>query len=335
MTSSSARRSLSIVGCGWEAIVSAISSARATWRPGSTTSLTRPISSASAARTSRPVSTRSSARPVPITRGSRCVPPSISGTPQRRSAQPSTAVSVAMRRSHQSASSRPPARHQPEIAARVGFDGVNRLKPIGPSGREATESSTSGVSSGPASAIAFRSAPAQNASGPSPVSTGTRASSSASNSRKPSRSSSAVSTSTALRRSRRSIVSTAAAPVLSYRTLDDVNRMPPGARLLRGRRAEPLQLPAESLLAALEPDLDQRQDGDQHREEAHDGEREEGDHLVIGTSPQADAVSGQRSGGEDPEHGEHRGADDEQSGWTTSTHGANSTSGRAAGRAQL
>ena len=39
----------------------------------------------------------------------------------------------AMRRSHHSASSRPPARHQPSIAAIVGLDGVRRVKPSGPS----------------------------------------------------------------------------------------------------------------------------------------------------------------------------------------------------------
>ena len=37
------------------------------------------------ASTMRPVRIRSSARPMPTIRGSRCVPPSISGTPQRRS----------------------------------------------------------------------------------------------------------------------------------------------------------------------------------------------------------------------------------------------------------
>ena len=71
-----------------------------------------------------PVRISSSARPIPTTRGSRCVPPSISGTPQRRSNRPNVEPSVAIRRSHHSASSTPPARHQPEIAAIVGFDGV-------------------------------------------------------------------------------------------------------------------------------------------------------------------------------------------------------------------
>ena len=54
-------------------------------------------------------------------RGSRCVPPSISGTPKRRSVKPKRALGVATRRSHHSASSKPPARHQPDTAAIVGF----------------------------------------------------------------------------------------------------------------------------------------------------------------------------------------------------------------------
>ena len=66
-------------------------------------------------------------------RGRRWVPPSISGTPKRRSVKPSLASSVAMRRSHQSASSSPPARHQPEIAAIVGLGEIRREKPSGPS----------------------------------------------------------------------------------------------------------------------------------------------------------------------------------------------------------
>jgi hypothetical protein len=81
------------------------------------------------------------------------------------------ASAVAIRRSHQSASSRPPARHQPEIAAIVGFVGVSRVKPSGPSGRSIR---------GPSDSMFFRSAPAQNASSPAPVRTKTRASSSAS-----------------------------------------------------------------------------------------------------------------------------------------------------------
>ena len=82
--------------------------------------------SASSASTMRPVRIMSSARPSPTMRGRRWVPPSISGTPKRRSVKPSLASSVAMRRSHQSASSSPPARHQPEIAAIVGFGEIRR-----------------------------------------------------------------------------------------------------------------------------------------------------------------------------------------------------------------
>ena len=77
---------------GCAAISSASWSARMTCAPGPTISVIRPIDFASGAWIVRPVSTRSSARPVPITRGSRCVPPSISGTPQRRSAQPNDGV---------------------------------------------------------------------------------------------------------------------------------------------------------------------------------------------------------------------------------------------------
>ena len=149
-------------------------------RPGSTTSLTRPIRCASSASTGRPVRIISSARPMPTTRGSRWVPPSISGTPQRRSKRPKVEPRVAIRRSHQSASSTPPARHQPSIAAIAGFDGVRRVGPIGPSGWVTSRF------------IAFRSAPAQKASPPAPVRTRTRAPSSASKSRRPWRNSSAV-----------------------------------------------------------------------------------------------------------------------------------------------
>ena len=77
---------------------------------------------------------------------------------------------MAIRRSHQSASSTPPARHQPSTAAIAGLDGVSRVEPIGPSGWSTSRS------------IAFRSAPAQKASPPAPVRTRTRAPSSASKS---------------------------------------------------------------------------------------------------------------------------------------------------------
>ena len=137
---------------------------------------------------------------MPTTRGSRCVPPSISGTPQRRSAQPKVEAGVATRRSHQSASSSPPARQWPEIAAIVGLGEARRVKPIGPPG-----ASVSSVS------IAFRSAPAQNAAPPAPVRTSTSASSALKRSKAAS-SAAAVSPSTALWRSGRSIVTSATGP---------------------------------------------------------------------------------------------------------------------------
>ena len=217
MPAIAARRSESIVGCGNAASPSAISSARSRWRSAGTTSFTRPQARASSVSTTRPVRISSRARPMPMILGRRWVPPSMSGTPKRRSVKPSRAEPVAIRRSHQSASSSPPARHQPEIAATVGFEAVRRLKPSGPSGRCSSHSSmvpwgSSPEKSAARSANALRSAPAQNASGPSPVRTSTRASSSDSNSRKPSSSSAAVSSSTALRRSGLVIVRTAAEP---------------------------------------------------------------------------------------------------------------------------
>ncbi len=76
-----------------------------------------------------------------------------------------------MRRSHQSAISRPPARQKPEIAAIVGLEAVRRVKPIGPSAL---------IRRGAIVSVAFRSAPAQNEIPPAPVTTSARASSSAS-----------------------------------------------------------------------------------------------------------------------------------------------------------
>ena len=96
-------------------------------RPGGTTRLTRPIRSASSAGTGRPVRIRSIARLLPISRGRRTVPPSMSGTPHRRQNTPKTASSAATRRSHQSASSRPPATAYPSIAAITGFDSRSRV----------------------------------------------------------------------------------------------------------------------------------------------------------------------------------------------------------------
>jgi hypothetical protein len=45
---------------------------------------------------------------------------------------PSFAFSATIRKSHQHASSTPPARHQPLMAAIVGLPGSSSAKPIGP-----------------------------------------------------------------------------------------------------------------------------------------------------------------------------------------------------------
>lgn len=144
-------------------------------------------------------------------RGRRCVPPSTSGAPKRRWAQPKRPVSSLIRRSAHSASSRPPPTHQPVIAAIVGFGEGRRVKPSSPSARSLRSRTAS---------ASLRSAPALNAASPAPVSTSTRAESSAVKRRKPASRVSAVPTSTALRACGRSIVRTAAAPIRSYRTGD-------------------------------------------------------------------------------------------------------------------
>ena len=90
----------------------------------------------------------------------------------------------ATRRSHQAASSTPPATHQPSMAAMTGFESSRRVGPRGPLSRSEGRSR--------------RLAPAENACS-SPVSTATRAESSASKARKSSWSRWAVSLLTAFR----------------------------------------------------------------------------------------------------------------------------------------
>ena len=114
-----------------------------------------------------------------------------------------------MRRSHQSASSRPPASAYPEIAAIVGLVACRREIPSGPS---ALSRRPAKVSSD------FRSAPAQNACSPAPVSTSTRTSGSDSKRAKASCSATAVGPSTAFRRCGRSIVISAVVSRRSYLT---------------------------------------------------------------------------------------------------------------------
>ncbi len=141
----------------------------------------------------------------------RIVPPSISGTPQRRQKTPKTASRAATRRSHQRASSRPPATAWPSTAAITGFESSMRVGPIGPSPCSSTRFTRPVC-------IAFRSAPAQKQP-PTPVSTATARSASPSKRRKASASSAAVGPSTALRASGRSMLTIATGPSVSKRTL--------------------------------------------------------------------------------------------------------------------
>src|SRR5579862_569595 len=102
-------RSLRRHDCGKSASPDARHTADSSAVPGGTTRLTRPIARASSAPTARPVRMRSIARECPISRGSRTVPRSTSGTPNLRQKTPKTASAEATRRSHHNASSSPPA----------------------------------------------------------------------------------------------------------------------------------------------------------------------------------------------------------------------------------
>ena len=147
------------------------------------------------------------ARPWPTIRGSRTVPRSHNGTPKRRQNTPKTASSAATRRSHQRASSIPPATAYPSTAAMTGLERVRRVGPIGPG-------PWSGMGRRSPSATALRSAPAQNVPF-APVSTATERSSSSSKAKKASLSWSAQTLSTALRRSGRLTVTTVTGPSCS------------------------------------------------------------------------------------------------------------------------
>src|SRR5205807_5158185 len=167
--------------------------------------------SASSPATGRPVRIRSRARPWPTRRGSRTVPRSINGTPNRLLNTPSVALRAATRRSHHNASSSPPATAWPSIAATTGLLKDMRVGPIGPSPASLRRFPE------PA-ARAFRSKPAQNVP-PAPVSTATASCGSASDRAKLSAKAAAVSESTALRTSGRSMVTVRTAPSTPLRTV--------------------------------------------------------------------------------------------------------------------
>ena len=215
------RRSARMHCCGSAASSAASSSAR--WRasPLGTTRLASPIAYASSASTPRPVRIMSIARLCPISRGSRTVPPSISGTPQRRQNTPMIASSSTTRMSHHSASSRPPATAYPLTAAITGLDSTIRLGPIGPGPVRCT-----GLASGVPNAL--RSAPAQKVP-LSPHSTATAAESSLSNSSNAAYSPAAAGPFTALRASGRFMITVVTGPFCSTRTPRSV-MSPPSVR---------------------------------------------------------------------------------------------------------
>src|SRR5262245_13308195 len=167
--------------------------------------------SASSPDTGRPVRIMSRAWLWPIRRGRRIVPPSMSGTPQRRQNTPKTASVAATRRSHQMASSSPPATAYPSTAAMTGLERSMREGPIGPSPSSTTRLPRP-------SATPFRSAPAQNVP-PAPARAATAASVSAPKRRNAAASAAAVGPSTALRTAGRSMVMTYAGPSRSSRTV--------------------------------------------------------------------------------------------------------------------
>jgi hypothetical protein len=158
-------------------------------------------------------------------RGSRHVPPSINGTPQRRQNTPSTASSSITRRSHHSASSSPPATACPEIAAITGFSSCSLVGPIGPKMSCGSPLGSRTRDSSHPVATALRSAPAQNVPS-APHSTVARNAASRSISRKAATSRDAVAESTALRASGRSRITVATAPDRSMRTESFISASP-------------------------------------------------------------------------------------------------------------
>ena len=103
-----------------DAIVRAIPSASSRSSSRGTTLSTSPQSYAVAASMKSPVMFRYCARPIPTSRGRRCVPPPPGMSPSLISGWPSCASSDATRMSQHIASSSPPPRQKPWIAATNG-----------------------------------------------------------------------------------------------------------------------------------------------------------------------------------------------------------------------
>ena len=261
MPSSAARRSESIVGCGNAARPSAISSARSRCAPGGDdlgdhapverlAGLDHPPGED---HLQRPAHADDPRQPLGAAVDQRHAeaplgepePARLGGDPQvapQRQLEPAREAPARDRGDRRLRGAQPGEAERPVGAL---------VEPGGDRGLAASGVASSGCSPRKLcarSANAFRSAPAQNASGPSPVSTSARASSSASKRWKPSSSVGrglVVDRVAALRAGDRQHRGRAAALVADL------------AHALRAAQA--LELLARALLAALEPDLDQRE----------------------------------------------------------------------------
>jgi hypothetical protein len=107
-----------------------------------------------------------------MARGSRWVPPAPGMMAQRTSGSPNVAWGTAMRRSHARASSMPPARQWPLMAAIMGFQ-ISSPRVIPPSPRSLWLRRR--PSPNAAGIICLRSAPAEKAFSPAPVKMATHA----------------------------------------------------------------------------------------------------------------------------------------------------------------
>ena len=122
-----------------------------------------------------PVRISSSALPRPTTRDSRCVPPLPGIMPRETSGNPSFASSTATRMSQASASSQPPPRAKPLMAAITGL--LSRaISSVSPTSILACRAATTPTFSWAAS---LRSRPAEKDRSPAPVTIITRTSGSA------------------------------------------------------------------------------------------------------------------------------------------------------------
>src|SRR4249919_341970 len=172
------------------------------------------------------------ARPMPTRRGSRCVPPPPGMSPSLISGCPSVASSAATRMSQHIASSSPPPRQKPWIAATNGVRAASMRWPSFWIPRAEPRSCVSAAASR-REGNSLMSAPATNARSPAPTSTIARTSSSASR-RSISDSSSSSSAAERALTGGLSIVTTATAPSVSVEMYSPTSGCLRGLGRLRG-----------------------------------------------------------------------------------------------------